>query len=82
MRTAVVMCVHYTDGVTEAMNGQEKKISEDRLRAEVSTASVGSAQDLVTTMPHKAKAFIGDVPQADDTAVLVLRRQPDRGTES
>ena len=82
MRTAVVMCVHYTDGVTEAMNGQEKMFSEDRLRAELSAASVGSAQDLATNMPHRVKAYTGDVPQADDIAVLVLRRQPDRGTES
>ena len=72
----------YTDGVTEAMNGQEEMFSEDRLRAELSAASVGSARDLATAMLHKVTAFSGDVPQADDIAVLVLRRQPDRGAES
>ncbi|HSB80561.1 MAG TPA: SpoIIE family protein phosphatase [Candidatus Methylomirabilis sp.] len=72
----------YTDGVTEAMNGQEEMFSEDRLWAELSAASVGSAKDLAIAVLQKVTAFTGDVPQADDIAVLVLRRQPDRGAES
>jgi sigma-B regulation protein RsbU (phosphoserine phosphatase) len=72
----------YTDGVTEAMNGQEEMFSEDRLCAELGAAFVGSAAELATAMLQKVTAFSGDVPQADDIAVLVLRRLPDRGAEA
>ncbi len=75
------MLFMYTDGVTEAMNGQEELFSEDRLRAELSASSVNSAQGLTTAIVQRVMAFSGDVPQADDIAVLVLRRQPDQGPE-
>jgi len=65
----------YTDGVTEAMNGQEEMFSKDRLRAELSASCMHSAQDLATGMLQKVMAYSGEVPQADDIAVLVLRRE-------
>ena len=67
----------YTDGVTEAMNGKEELFSEERLRAELSASSVNSAQGLATAMLEKVMTFSGGVPQADDIAVLVLRRHSD-----
>ncbi|HWU39993.1 MAG TPA: SpoIIE family protein phosphatase, partial [Candidatus Acidoferrum sp.] len=70
----------YTDGVTEAMNAQQELFSEERLRTELSGASVNSAQGLTTAMLHKVMAFSDNVPQADDIAVLVLRRHPGQGS--
>lgn len=71
----------YTDGVTEAINSQEEMFSERRLRAELSASSVHSAHDLVTRMLENVMAYSGEVPQADDIAMLVLHRTRHQGTD-
>jgi serine phosphatase RsbU (regulator of sigma subunit)/ABC-type amino acid transport substrate-binding protein/anti-sigma regulatory factor (Ser/Thr protein kinase) len=62
----------YTDGVTEAVNGQGEFFSEERLRAELATSRVRSAKDLVAEVLHSVATFSGAAPQADDIAILVL----------
>ena len=54
----------YTDGITEAQNGQEEFFDEDRLR-EFVRASVGrSAQDIQDGIITQVDAFVGDAPQS------------------
>jgi serine phosphatase RsbU (regulator of sigma subunit) len=71
----------YTDGVTEAINGREEMFAEDRLRAGLAASCVNSAKELATGMLQKVMAHSGEVPQADDIAVLVLHRTRHQGTD-
>ena len=65
----------YTDGVTEAMGREGELFSKDRLRAELSASRPRSAPELAMGILQRVMAFSGEIPQADDIAVLVIRRE-------
>ncbi len=64
----------YTDGVTEALDAKEELFSEDRLQTELAASGLRDARDLAEHVLARVTAFAGDTPQADDIALLVLRR--------
>ena len=64
----------YTDGVTEAMDRAGAFFSDRGLRGALARSRAGSAKELVTTVIGEVTAFAGGVAQADDIAVLVVRR--------
>ena len=68
--------VMYTDGVTEALDAREELFSEDRLQTELAASGLRDARDLAGRVLARVAAFAGDTPQADDIALLVLRRNP------
>jgi phosphoserine phosphatase RsbU/P len=66
--------VMYTDGVTEALDAREELFSEDRLQTELAASGLCDARDVAGRVLARVAAFAGDTPQADDIALLVLRR--------
>ena len=64
--------VLYTDGVTEAQDQNEAFFGETRLRAAAQAHLEGSAQEIQTALMSEVRAFVGDAPQFDDIALMVL----------
>lgn len=67
--------VLYTDGVTEAFNGQGQLYSEKRLQEYVTT-SLGTQPSLAasTALWEEVARFVADAEQSDDITTLVVRR--------
>jgi sigma-B regulation protein RsbU (phosphoserine phosphatase) len=66
--------VLYTDGVTDALNGEGEMFGDDRLR-EVITARLGcSAAATIGAICGALAAFTGGAEPADDVTVVVVRR--------
>ena len=69
--------VLYSDGITEAHNLQMEIFDEERL-LEVAQANMGrSAQEMLHAIMLKLHEFVGDAPQSDDIALVVLVRERD-----
>ena len=68
----------YTDGVTEAMDRAGALFTDERLVAAVAGDGARSAEALATLVLGRVTAFAAGVAQADDIAVLVLRRSGER----
>lgn len=70
------MLVVYTDGVTEAQNGQQVEFGEDRFVAlvlegvENGRSAQATRQEILTAV----HTFVGDAPQFDDMTLLLLQR--------
>ena len=63
----------YTDGVTDALNGEGEMFGDDRLR-EVITARLGcSADATIGAICGALAAFTGGAEPADDVSVVVRR---------
>jgi sigma-B regulation protein RsbU (phosphoserine phosphatase) len=65
----------FTDGVPEAMDGQQEEFGEQRLRRAVLGCRHQPPEELIESVMKEVKEFIGDTPPSDDTTVLVLRRE-------
>jgi sigma-B regulation protein RsbU (phosphoserine phosphatase) len=63
----------YTDGVTEAMDGQERFYSEATLLAQIESRKSPSPRDLVEYLKSDIKSFAAGAPQYDDIAMLMVR---------
>jgi len=63
----------YTDGVSEAFNGQEECYGTERLLADAVGFAMKSAPDLSSGLLQKVRAFAGTAPQSDDIAILTMR---------
>ena len=70
-RGDVVLC--YTDGVTEAMNGEREMFAEQRLRESVAGMEEVEAAHVVRVLHAEIRAFAQGAPQSDDIAVLALK---------
>ena len=66
---AVVM---YTDGVTEAVNGEAEEFGMDRLQGVFGATSYTNAQDANRAVFQAVSDFTGDTPQFDDITGLTL----------
>ena len=62
----------YTDGLTEAENGNQKLFGMQRI-TDVITAFEGSPQQLIETMTDAVHEFVGDTEQSDDLTMLAFR---------
>jgi sigma-B regulation protein RsbU (phosphoserine phosphatase) len=68
------MLLLYTDGITEAQDAQARFFDEGRLQ-EVARANMGrSALEIQDAVIAQVGAFVGDAPQSDDMAVMVVVR--------
>ena len=68
------LLVFFTDGLTEAMNGERELFGDDRLAQVVQANAGASAQELVEAIVASVEAFSGDVPRADDLTLFVVKR--------
>jgi serine phosphatase RsbU (regulator of sigma subunit)/CRP-like cAMP-binding protein len=72
------LLVLYTDGVTEALNGQDEFFGEARL-ARILKASAGtSAAEVVRAIDRGVDEFVGGRPLADDVTLVVLRARSEK----
>jgi len=68
------MLVLYTDGVTEAQDGRETFFGKERLLEVVRTNLGRPAQDVQDALLAEVHEFVGDAPQFDDIALMVVVR--------
>jgi serine phosphatase RsbU (regulator of sigma subunit) len=64
----------FTDGVTEAENGEHRLYSSERLAKALATAQVFDARRVVTAVIDDVSRFIGGAEQSDDMTLLAVRR--------
>jgi len=62
----------YTDGVTEAMDVEDRLFSENRLKQLLTSTDTDDADKVVDNLVATVKAFEGEAEQADDITVLAL----------
>jgi serine phosphatase RsbU (regulator of sigma subunit) len=67
--------VLYTDGVTDAQDGQEAFFGVDRLLATMQSKSGRSAQEIKEVILTAIHQFSGGVPRFDDITLVVLVRE-------
>jgi sigma-B regulation protein RsbU (phosphoserine phosphatase) len=69
------LIVFYTDGVIDALDGQENEFGLKRLSKVIKTHHQDSAEQVVQAINRAVADFTGDQPQFDDFTLLVLKRQ-------
>lgn len=68
------MIVFYTDGVTEAFNVDGELFGETRLLEGLAPLSNRTAAATTAALLKNVRDHVGDHPQSDDIAILVLKR--------
>ena len=63
----------YSDGVTEAMDEQERLFSDERLLEVLSEMGQLSSAEVVDGVIQNVLSFAGTAPQADDITVMMVR---------
>ncbi len=67
--------VLYTDGVTEAMDADERLFTEGRLEEYLGRVNASSPEDMIRGMVEEVRRFAGETPRSDDlTALAVVYR--------
>ena len=64
--------IFYTDGVTEAMNGEEEQFGLDPLSEFFQTNPPRDPEETTAAVFEAVNAFAGETPQSDDITCLVL----------
>ena len=64
--------IFYTDGVTEAMNGEEEQFGLDPLSEFFRTNPPRNPEETTAAIFEAVNAFAGEAPQSDDITCLVL----------
>jgi len=67
--------VMFTDGVTEAMNPDEKEFGTERLDNTLSGLADKGSQQIIETVKTAIKDFVDGAEQSDDITMLVLKRK-------
>ena len=67
------LLVMYTDGVTEAVNLQNKEFGRERLAALIERVYQSTPKEVVLEIREGLEVFGGGKPLADDTTVVVCR---------
>ncbi|NIS80593.1 MAG: SpoIIE family protein phosphatase [Anaerolineales bacterium] len=68
--------VLYTDGVTEAQNPRGAFFGEERVLKSLKANSKRTADEIQHALIKDILSYIGDAPQLDDIALIVLVRDP------
>jgi sigma-B regulation protein RsbU (phosphoserine phosphatase) len=66
--------VLYTDGISEARDGEGRFFGEERLKEAVAAAGDCSAEEIVQALVTAVDRFTGSVDQGDDLTLLVVKR--------
>lgn len=67
------LCILYTDGVTEAMSGENEEFGEDRLREIATRHRSLDAASLLDMILDEINTHAGSQPQHDDITMIVLK---------
>ncbi len=65
--------VAYTDGITEAMNGQNEEWGLENFLEAVKVAADEGANSVLNNVRQRLNRFVGNQPQYDDMTLLALR---------
>ncbi|MBT3254661.1 MAG: SpoIIE family protein phosphatase [Candidatus Marinimicrobia bacterium] len=76
------LVILYTDGVTEAMDPNQKLYSEEKLVADLEAQSFQTASHLVDSISHAVDDFAGTAEQADDITILSFVYSGDESSHS
>jgi sigma-B regulation protein RsbU (phosphoserine phosphatase) len=68
------LLVLYTDGITEAVDARQEMFGDARLRSAVSAVAMGHSQQVIDSILAEVRLFSGDVPAADDTTLVAIKR--------
>jgi sigma-B regulation protein RsbU (phosphoserine phosphatase) len=71
--------VIYSDGVSEAMNGQDEQFEEKRVKEVVQRNGGRGVAELFEALHEAVTEFVGGAPQKDDLTLLVLGYQGEDG---
>ncbi len=66
--------VLYTDGVTEALDGEGLEFGMDRMIQSVRASAVQGASAIVTRVIEDVRNFAGSQPQHDDITLIAIRK--------
>ena len=66
--------VLYTDGVSEAMNGDDEEFGNERLLKIFASSNPTNSEQANQAIFRAVDAFVGDAPQSDDITCLTLCR--------
>ena len=66
--------VMFTDGVTEALNPEEKEFGTERLKAVLSGLADNSSQQIINAIKTAITDFTNGAEQSDDITMLVIKR--------
>ncbi len=66
--------VLYTDGVSEAMNGDDEEFGNERLLKIFASSNPTNSEEANQAIFRAVDAFVGDAPQSDDITCLTLCR--------
>lgn len=70
----------YTDGISEAMDGEGHEFTVERLLTSLSDSHRQSLDIVVSSVTEAVSDFVGDAPQHDDMTYLVVRYKGPPGT--
>ena len=62
----------YTDGVTEAANGEQQLYGEDRLESLLNRCQADTAEEMLADLKNDIDSFVCEAPQFDDITMLML----------
>jgi serine phosphatase RsbU (regulator of sigma subunit) len=65
--------VFFTDGITEAMKGEDDFFGDQRLSQIVEAHADLPGEELRERVLREVKAFVGDTPQHDDMTMILLK---------
>ncbi len=63
----------YTDGITEAMDTENRLFTEDRLIKEIKDHRDEAVEDLILRIEEAVTVHAGEAPQSDDITMLYIR---------
>lgn len=66
--------VLFTDGITDAENGQDGFFGDQRLQETVLAHRESSVQEMQVALMAEIRKFVGDAPQFDDITVMMVKR--------
>lgn len=64
----------YTDGIPEAMNGNEEEYSDEKMISFFQKNSKSIAKSYVDALVSDVKKHVGTAPQSDDITMILLKR--------
>jgi sigma-B regulation protein RsbU (phosphoserine phosphatase) len=66
--------VLYTDGVTEALDGNGDEFGLERLMHSLRASAVDGAPAIITRLIDDVRNFVGPQPQNDDITLIAVRK--------
>ncbi len=69
------LLILFSDGITEAMNGNEEEFGEDRLMEVIVNHRTELPENLLEIIFKEVQKFCGNTAQMDDMTIVIIKRQ-------